>query len=328
MILVLLLVSVITLTQKAEASSPGDEYVLMQNDTTSISSELVAEGTSVDSQFIALVEKYRVSSSSGNSNATTIYNYLNNIVSNIEDAILRKAMKAALSVFNFSGWDLSAELFAFSLTEHNISYVYQPINVDVIYHSDYYAQLANSTSIIQDPSFTFSLTGSKYDNDCYMSIRTFKYTKESPLSKKLNITDTYDFSNTSNGTLFGDLIQPAVDIVYRAQTLGIVTEFELNIAGEEPHSIVTTHNSVSSHSKRCSETDCNLGVSTDSTTYTCAYTRYNSTYHNIDCDGCSTVIETHTWERFRPNIGLSLNTNDLLAVAYYACKYCGEIKNA
>ena len=71
MILVLLLVSVITLTQKAEASSPGDEYVLMQNDTTSISSELVAEGTSVDSQFSALVEKYRVSSSSGNSTSLT-----------------------------------------------------------------------------------------------------------------------------------------------------------------------------------------------------------------------------------------------------------------
>lgn len=136
------------------------------------------------------------------------------------------SVTACITYFNMNGYKLSTELLVQAKVNKKLDSYYNPSAraLTSITQSSKYWEIRDGKST--SGSAAFPNFGSVSERDCYYAIHKFSYTKPSSSSKKVIITDRYDYDNTKN---YSGIEGVAVNAMYEAQQAGYLTPFKLKI---------------------------------------------------------------------------------------------------
>ena len=205
-----------------------------------------------------------------------------------------------------------------------------------IYHTKKYKEISDASKIKGQEKFDSKET--KIETDAYYAVHGFDYTKASPSSQELLITDTYDYSGEEE---YGDgLVNTAVKEMYYAQEAGVIVPFKIEIVGETPHSkSYKPHNFFNYHIVFCTRCKLNYGeshefiaknISEKSHTEKCKFCSTERTRNHV-LKYKSNTSEDHTlacvcgYESVAPHIYSAASPFDLNYHSY-SCSVCSQVK--
>lgn len=130
---------------------------------------------------------------------------------------------AIIAWFSVKGYKLSAELLTHMRANKKVNSQYIPKNGSVIKASQTTKNIAKRTAT--KGSATYQKKGGTKELDCYYALRRVNFTKPSKKSKKVTITDRYDFAMEGNATLE----KFAITACFFAQNSGYLKPFKVKI---------------------------------------------------------------------------------------------------
>ena len=217
----------------------------LSNMETSVKSFLEKNETSVLSELYGQKEYYdNLLNSSNNElekkNIQLIINTTSELISLSENngiATLQNSRLSAgtgalvstcLAAFNFFGYHLSAELLTYMASNTNQNAEYIPIHGYRVMSSDitYDIALGEKTYDV-DNKACFEQDGTVNGNDLANSIHEFNFWENSPQSRIVTITDTYDFKREDNQ--YFALKQEVVNALADAQNAGELIPYNVKI---------------------------------------------------------------------------------------------------
>lgn len=117
------------------------------------------------------------------------------------------------------GYSLAAELLTHSFSNTNLDSIYMPINSDKVLQSNVYTNIKNGTILEHYGEFINSSNAN--DIDLYLAIHFFNFSK-SASNRVIVIQDRYDYELDST---YDTIISGAVNVMYAAQQVGLITPF-------------------------------------------------------------------------------------------------------
>ncbi len=332
LILVFMILSILLLVNSKDVYAyPVDYYV---EEMTKIENELTSNNTTVVSQLDSSINYYTEKLNDSSYPTTSIRTIIDYLQKSKDNYILYKsntdvqtpslvyisAVTAAIAFFELNEYKLSSELLAYSIYNKDTNTVYEPINMNIVCHSDYYRYEAVKTDLSGSISFKRNGTN-KIENDCFFSLHNVSYTRESSSTKNLIIEDTYDYKRSTDE--FEGIVQTVVNLVADAMTAGYITSYHIRFNPGDPHTNYEyIYVSEYKHDLLCK--NCDIKKELVSHTYN-TYEKYNQDNHKAICPCGASHYESHTWVPARLNN--LVKSEDLPNyVPGYRCRYCGQTK--
>lgn len=133
------------------------------------------------------------------------------------------AIATVIAYFNNKNYALANELLIHSTLNTDKKSTYEPTHKNIVRNTAVFKKIANGTSTSGSTTF---VKGNTSESDCYYALHKVKYKKSSSTSKKVEITDYYDYASSNYSGLEGI----AVDAMYRSQQNGYITPFTVTFS--------------------------------------------------------------------------------------------------
>lgn len=194
--------------------------------------------TTNEAQSIKLKKLYGVSeellASQSGINSIDIPLYNNQIANALSglNLVARNAiiflLSRILGLFQDLGFDLSTELLVTSIINQEADGTYYPIYGYKVAYSQAFNDIIYGSKTSGDAEFPKAYAG--LDGDLYLAIHWCSFTKPSPNSKSVIITDTYDFNASEGGLADVDgFMRPVIKAVSLFHDINILTYYKLAI---------------------------------------------------------------------------------------------------
>lgn len=145
-------------------------------------------------------------------------NMLNDVGGSDVEVTLRLAIYSVITYFNSNNYKLAAELLGKSHANNYLDIDYYPTNGKVVRSTNTFKTLMAKPSY-ENSSDAFRPGSTTAEMDSYYAIHKFNYSK---YGNSIMIHDRYDYENTKN---YEGIAGIAIDLMYTAEVLGILTPF-------------------------------------------------------------------------------------------------------
>lgn len=142
-------------------------------------------------------------------------------ISNVTYAV---PIAAVIGYFSAEGYKLAAELLTHMNKNKSLDSTYTPTYGYLVKSSEVFQAIANGSKTAG--SAGFENNGTTVDKDLYYAIHLFNYTKPSPDSKTVQISDRYDYASGNYSGVAG----VAINTMKAAQDAGVLIPFYTEIS--------------------------------------------------------------------------------------------------